>query len=531
MVSKGLFMSFKLETPIYPDEKDIEGQILKCSIISSLAQLSVAAPFSLSTNLEKLIASERKSVDLHYLHSVLVSSVWNDNDELFLPSELWYSRNTPKDKQFNFEHSEDDIIGHMTNSHVISEDGSRISDNTNPNDLPDVIHIFNQAVLYKHWENKDKQERMDKIIEELADNIWFVSVECLLPDFDYALKDKKGNIELVSRNKKTSFLTKYLRLFGGEGLYDGKRIARVPRNFIISGKGLVKQPANKSSVILAKKIDFAKIEQSIKEFTPNNVIEVKIIDNPEFIQELKTHIDTEIGKISNLKDNLDLVYSSNDPPNKKVIKMDNVKELEYQSEIKKLSDNFQKLQASISEVEVNKVKTQLTDALKDLESKNQEINVLKASVETVHAEKVTAAKTIEEITKLKDSLQKQLDDINLSVKNTKRLEAAKSIGLADDKAQIFIEQTDKMTDEAFDKHIEFQKSFMSINSKNTVTETVVEISKEEVEKSKNKIEASLVVTAGDKKADVEKFKTQVATYLNKGRAYQGGPKFQEKVSK
>ncbi|MGK3945807.1 hypothetical protein ABK046_46615, partial [Streptomyces caeruleatus] len=44
--------------------------------------------------------------DLFYLKFVLVSTGWNNNDDVFLANQLWNARGTPEDKQFNFMHNE-----------------------------------------------------------------------------------------------------------------------------------------------------------------------------------------------------------------------------------------------------------------------------------------------------------------------------------------------------------------------------------------------------------------------------------------
>merc|ERR1712093_274458 len=79
---------------------------------------------------------------------------------------------------------------------------------------------------------------------------WFVSMECLFSDFDYALVDPKGKNQLLKRDGASAFLTKHLRAYGGEGEYEGYKIGRALKNISFSGKGLVSNPANPRSVIL-----------------------------------------------------------------------------------------------------------------------------------------------------------------------------------------------------------------------------------------------------------------------------------------
>lgn len=486
-------MAIDLQIPIYPDEQDIGELIIKSSLISNLAEISLSKPFDISEGVQKIIASERQSIDLFYLQSILVSSVWNGNDELFLPSELWYSRNTAKDKPFNYEHVCDDIIGHMTSGYVIDDNGKALSSKTKVEDLPEVIHILNQAVLYRHWDDKELQARMDNIIEEISKNEWFVSVECLLPDFDYALKDKSGNVEIISRNKKTSFLTKHLRLFGGSGLFEGKRLARVPRNFIISGKGLVKKPANKDSIIIAKQLNLESVSLNSEE--KNN-----------------------------------LVYKSSDDLNIKAKTMNEAKELEYQAQIKTLTESLAKLQASISEGEIAKIKSELEVIKKESEAKNQEAQVLKASVEKLHSEKTELAKSYDVLMQEKTGLEKEIALNAEKTRTQNRLNAAKAIYKDAGDAEVFVENTNKMEDEAFEKFLNWNKNFMSNNSEAKV-ETKVEVTitpenKEQIVKASEIVnEPNLTIVSVDAKASEKKLIEDISKHMNTNYVKSGVQKF------
>lgn len=195
----------------------------------------------------KSIAQNEGQKDLYYLETVLVSTGWNKNDDVFLPQYTWEARNTPEDKQFNFMHDENDIIGHITGSYVISKDGQLLEDSET---APEDFDIITQAVLYNSWTNPENQERMERIIAEIKENKWYVSMECLFAGFDYAILDNEGNGKVIARDEESSFLTKYLRAYGGDGQYQGYKIGRALRNIVFSGKGLVSQPANPRSIIL-----------------------------------------------------------------------------------------------------------------------------------------------------------------------------------------------------------------------------------------------------------------------------------------
>lgn len=201
--------------------------------------------------IERVVAENKNQIDLFYLESVLVSTGWNKNDDVFLTEATWEARNTPEDKQFNYMHDENDIIGHITGSYVLAKDGTRIDPNQeNP---PEDFDIISQAVLYNSWTNPENKERMDKIISEIEQGKWYVSMECLFAGFDYALMDEKGNAKLLPRNEASAFLTKHLRSYGGTGEYQGYKIGRALRQISFSGKGLVSKPANPRSIILSQK--------------------------------------------------------------------------------------------------------------------------------------------------------------------------------------------------------------------------------------------------------------------------------------
>jgi hypothetical protein len=233
-------------------EAGLEDLIRANASVALLANISLAEPFAVkeSAKVHMLATAEnRGQIDLHYLKTVMVSSGWNRNDDVFDAVEMWEARHTPEDKPFNFEHNQNDIIGHITGCVAANENLEPISDSTSSASLPDPFHIITTAVLYKIWEDPDRQARMDRLIAEIAHGRWFVSMEALFHGFDYSIKTAKGH-RLVSRNEKTAFLTKHLRAYGGDGIYEDAQIGRVLRKIVFSGKGLVKKPANPDSVIL-----------------------------------------------------------------------------------------------------------------------------------------------------------------------------------------------------------------------------------------------------------------------------------------
>ena len=195
---------------------------------------------------DKAISENKDQYDLYYLSSILVSTGWNKNDDVFDLNETWGAKDSPVDKQFNFMHDESDIIGHITGSVVLDSDGNEIDDISNI----DKFDIATSAVLYNSWTTPELRERMSKLIAEIKEGKWFVSMECLFNNFDYAVVSPNGENTVVSRDETSAFLTKHLRAYGGSGKYEGYTVGRLLRNIAFSGKGLVSNPANPRSVIL-----------------------------------------------------------------------------------------------------------------------------------------------------------------------------------------------------------------------------------------------------------------------------------------
>ena len=242
---------------IYPKEiaDGLESSLAKAGAISYASVACAYVPSEEQVERAKLLAtkSQGKSnlnqVDLYYLNSVLVSTGWNKNDDVFDIAETWAARNTPEDKQFNFMHDESDIIGHITANVVTDFEGNVISDDQT--EVPESFNIVTSAVLYNSWSDPELKERMERLIAEIEDGKWFVSMECLFNNFDYAVVSPEGSNQIVQRDEASAFLTKHLRAYGGTGEYEGYKVGRMLRNISFSGKGLVNNPANPRSIILS----------------------------------------------------------------------------------------------------------------------------------------------------------------------------------------------------------------------------------------------------------------------------------------
>lgn len=344
--------------------------------IKAQASVAYCAPAVLATDSEtgswnldvinKIKASSNPNqIDLYYIKSILVSTGWNKNDDVFEPEQTWAARNTPEDKQFNFMHNENDIIGHITGSYVVDRNGNKIvaKDGT----APQEFDIITEAVLYNSWTNPDNRERMQKIISEIEEGKWFVSMECLFAGFDYAVIDKNGSARLVTRSEESAFLTKHLRAYGGTGEYEGYKIGRSLRDISFSGKGLVSRPANPRSIILdsSKAFSVNKDEYSIS-FVSKGDINMSDTNLEKQLADLQVELATSQEENKTVKAEIETV-------NKEFAEKVSVLETSLAEKDLALKTSEEKI-ASLEETLASKEKelTELSVAVKDMQKKEKD---------------------------------------------------------------------------------------------------------------------------------------------------------------
>ena len=170
---------------IFQQELD-DGLEAKISSSASISYASVAEPYSANAatrDIVKTLASLDDS-DLYYVQSILVSSSWNKNDDIFDKTEVWLARKTPEDKPTNLEHDENLIIGHITSNWPMTEDGSIIAETTPMESLPEKYHILTGSVIYRSFSSPELKDRAENLIAEIELGNKFVSMECFFKGFD-----------------------------------------------------------------------------------------------------------------------------------------------------------------------------------------------------------------------------------------------------------------------------------------------------------------------------------------------------------
>jgi uncharacterized coiled-coil protein SlyX len=322
---------------------------------------------SLAIEKIKAESANPKQIDLYYIKSILVSTGWNKNDDVFSSEETWAARNTPEDKQFNFMHNENDIIGHITGSYVVDKNGNPISDDVKPNEFD----IITEAVIYNSWTNPENRDRMEKIISEIEEGKWFVSMECLFSGFDYALIDNSGNSKLLERNEGSAFLTKHLRAYGGTGEYEGYKIGRSLREISFSGKGLVSKPANPRSIILDASRAFS-TEKNVSDIT-NFQIGDDIMSDSNLLEKQLADMRSELA--STKEENKTLRAQIEELTSKE--QSDSISKLE--ATVAEKDQAITTLNTSISTLEATVSELQATLAMKDeeMKKKDQEMYMMK----------------------------------------------------------------------------------------------------------------------------------------------------------
>lgn len=294
------------------------------------------------------VAQNDNQPDLYYMKSILVSTVWNKNDEIFTPEDTWLARNTAEDKPLNVHHKALDIIGHHTANVCVNDDMEVIPDDTPVDALPEKFHILLNSVIYTQLDDLDKKKEVQKIVEEINQGHWFVSMEAYFTDFDYALKTE-NSYKIVKRTKSTAFLTKFLRMYGGSGVYKNNeesfRVGRVLRNIYFAGAGLVKDPANPESIIFRSMSEMTVEELQVKldEMTGKYKGSVQMLAASKAeVQSLKDK-NVELANKLSFNDRVEKVKAALNSDKDKAEKL--VKLYEREAE-----ENFDKLLATLKEM-------------------------------------------------------------------------------------------------------------------------------------------------------------------------------------
>lgn len=426
------------------------------SASASIAYASVAEPYTGSnTNTLKdikTIASIDDS-DLYYVQSILVSSSWNKNDDIFDKAEIWLAKDTPEDKPTNLEHDENIIIGHITSNWPINDDGQILDNETTLASLPNKYHILTGSVIYRGFSNQALKERAEKLIAEIEAGTKYVSMECFFKGFDYGLINKTtGSYEILTRDEKTSYLTKFLRAYGGVGEHENYKVGRVLRNITFSGKGFVDKPANLDSIIFTKNlIDSKKTNLEIEKNNDFNKSGVFISQSSTQSENNTMSLENDIAEIKAKLEanvNIDELQAAN---------------VQLKNDIAALAQNESGAKAELEKT-ISDLKDSLTQKDNEIQTKDQTIAQKTQELDAAN-EVIAAYKSKEE-----EMMKKE--------KKMKRMATLLEAGLDNETAMSTTDKFEAIDDDAFEA---MATIFAAMKPKKTEDKVVKE---EMVEKKK-----------------------------------------------
>ncbi|MAR20531.1 MAG: hypothetical protein CMD25_00470 [Flavobacteriales bacterium] len=443
---------------IYSQETD-DGLAEKISASNSISYASIVEPCDIEQNQIKTKSmAAMNDADLYYVQSILVSSSWNRNDDVFDRAEVWAARKTPEHKPTNLEHDENLIIGHITSNWPIDNQGKTIAEDIEVDELPDKFHIVTGSVIYKAYSSPELKERAEKLIAEIENGTKYVSMECYFKGFDYGLTDKvTGDYKVLARNDSTAYLTKYLKAYGGQGEHDNYKIGRVLRNITFSGKGFVNKPANPDSIIFNKRL----IEDLLDKKN-DNLLKTGVLENKPTINTdtenivMSENIEKQVAEINEKLDSVSVNCA------------DQV--AEAQATASELQQTNQTLEATMKEKEeLLEAKSEELETLakkhdEEVKSKKEEMAEMKKEKEEAKSEleEVVASKTeLEEALKAAQTSLEEANEVIAGYKMKEEEMAKKEMlakrkanlveaGLEDDAASAAVEKFESLDDEAFE---------------------------------------------------------------------------------
>lgn len=428
--------------------------------IKSTASISYAtevAPCSKDNILNTASNKEYKTLasynddDLYYVQSILVTSNWNKNDDIFDSAEVWKAKSTPEDKPTNLEHDESIIMGHIISNWPITQDGLLIDKDTPEENLPEKYHILTGSVIYRAFSDPKLRQRSAQLIQEIESGQKYVSMECMFSGFDYGIIDKStSRYEILPRSESTAHLTKHLRAYGGSGEHENYKIGRVLRNIVFSGKGFVAKPANPESIILTMKNDpQEKRPENINNFTELGVSTLKSSFNSEVetmnldkdVSEIKDQIESIAKSSESIKDSFQKTASDLETQYSELSEALAASKSDCEAKAEQISKLDEELKAKSEEIE-NKG-SDLTSALETVASHEETIKAHEEKIASL-TESLTNAETLIAEYKMKEEEMKKKE--KMMQRKAKLIES----GLDNDSAEATIEKFESLDDETFD---------------------------------------------------------------------------------
>ena len=213
-----------------------------------------------------------------------------------------------------------------------------------------------------------------------------------------------------------SYLTKYLRAYGGQGEYDNYKIGRVLRNITFSGKGFVDKPANPDSVIFTKNMVSKSSEKTLNE--KNTDLDNTGVSNNQLNSNVETIImsseNQEVVSASTVAEE-NLVVTQPEVSTETVVAdavQDYVSELESLKKAKEEAAKLHEEAMMVKTTENEKMKQELAELKKVVENymakeaemtRNNMMMQRQASLVELGVDSDTAAATVQKLEHLDDN--------------------------------------------------------------------------------------------------------------------------------
>lgn len=443
---------------------------------ASITYASVAEPSSTTfctktTDIKALAGIEDK--DLYYTQSILVTTSWNKNDDIFDRNEVWAAKNTPIHKPTNLEHDEGIIVGHITANWPITDEGILIDQSTPLDNLPKKYHILTGSVIYVGYTEPELKERTQKLIAEIENGTKYVSMECFFKGFDYGLTNKAtGEYKILNRGEDTAFLTKHLRAYGGLGEYEDHKIGRVLRQITFSGKGFVDKPANPESIIFTKnnlRFDEQITDRELAKEKNDNFENIGVFSNQANLKENNMSLDKEVAEI---KEKIEAMAQCKDAIAEAKTLASNLesKNVELSAKLQATETELSEVKASFDAAVLEKEEAAKKMA-EDMKKKEEEMMKMKAEIDATN--EILAAYKDKEAEMMKKE------------KKMKRMATLLETGLDTELATSTVDKFESLDDASFDSMTEVFAAMMPMKKKKMEEEAMVMKKKASEETSAN----------------------------------------------
>ena len=416
-------------------EKQIRANASIAYTMPAMLDKDVSSSNTFSTDIKDIVAkASSDDDDVFKVYSILVSTSWNKNDDVFSPDEVWASRETPLYKPTNLEHNEKEIVGNIIGNWPVDKNFDLLNSDINSKDLPDVYHILVASVIYRQWQDPEYKARAEQLIREIQSGEKCVSMECIFKGFDYAVESPDGEYHVIARGENTAFLTQHLRAYGGGGVYQDHKVGRLLRNITFSGKGFVANPANPDSIIFNSDRDFPFSKASCidglcfnKKGVSNIVVE-NPISEPTQESEMSDYLEKEVADLK--------------------VALESSK-----AEVKELTEK-------LSEASVKEYETQIEElkaSLENVETEKQSFVTVAEAAE----EKVTSLEaTIAELTEKLNQAEAMMGEMKDKEKKEKRMASLVEAGMDAEEAEVQLETFANLNDDQFDVFVSAMKRYM-----------------------------------------------------------------------